>query len=421
MSATRPTIVNRRSIFRRAAEAIALGSWLSSAPAAAQTLDLSRARVAELVTRAPDAQVAEADVQVSRAAAAAAGALALEEPVLSGMGGVRMNADGRRTFAGVASLSWPIDLGGKRDAREGAAVAEQREAEATFSLRGRRLLLAVLLQHAAVLRDERSLAIAEARRTNSARVMASARKRREAGSVPELDVSLATLQLGRDTAAASAAAGERQADLLRLEALLGVTLAGQSRASGALVPEGEPPPIEVLLRQVNQQAPVREASARVEAARARANRDDFSTTPTLNLLAQYERDDGANIGMLGVALPLPLLDVNRLARVTSSSAIQAARAREDAVRALAVAEVRELYARYEATRRAMESLLPTGATVKEAVALATRAYELGEGDLASVLLVHREALDAELALLEAEHAHAAAKLELLVACGRTPK
>ncbi len=421
MSATRPTIVNRRSIVRRAAAAIALASWFSSAPAAAQTLDLSRARVAELVTRAPDAQVAQADVQVSRAAATAAGALALEEPVLSGMGGVRMNADGRRTFAGVASLSWPLDLGGKRDAREGAAVAEQREAEATFSVRGRRLLLAVLLQHAGVLRDERNLAIAEARRTNSARVMESARKRREAGSVPQLDVSLAELQLGRDTAAASTAAGERQADLLRLEALLGLTLAGQSTASGSLVPEGEPPPLDVLLRQVDQQAPVREASARVEAARARANRDDSSGTPTLNLLAQYERDDGANIGMLGVALPLPLLDANRLARVTSSAAIQAARAREDAARTLAAAELRELYARYEATRRAMESLLPTAATVTEAVALATRAYELGEGDLASVLLVHREALDAERALLEAEHAHAAAKLELLVASGRTPK
>jgi outer membrane protein TolC len=59
--------------------------------------------------------------------------------------------------------------------------------------------------------------------------------------------------------------------------------------------------------------------------------------------------------------------------------------------------------------------------VKEAVALATRSYELGEGDLASVLLVHREALEAERALLEIEHQHAEAKIHLFLAAGRIPR
>jgi cobalt-zinc-cadmium efflux system outer membrane protein len=421
MSVTRPTIAHRRCISSWVSALVALSWWLASETARAQPPDLSRARVVELVTRAPEARVAEAEVRVSRAAVRAAGALSLEEPVLSGMGGVRVNADGRQTFSGVASLSWPVDFGGKRGAREGAAVAEQREAEATLSVQTRRVLLAALLQHAAVLRDERKLALAEARRTNSVRVMESARKRREAGSVPELDVSLAALQLARDTADALTAGGERDADLHRLEALLGLVSEQRSRATGALVPEAEPPPIDLMLRQIEQRAPVREAAARVEAAKARAGRESSAGAPTINLLAQYERDDDANVGMLGVAVPLPVLNGNRLARATSSAAIQAARAREKATRALAVAETRELYARYAATRRAVESLAPTEATVSEAMALATRAYELGEGDLASVLLVHREALDAQRALLDAEHAHAVAKLELLVASGRTPK
>jgi cobalt-zinc-cadmium efflux system outer membrane protein len=421
MSATRPTIAHRRCLSSWISALVALSCWLTSETARAEQPDLSRARVVELVTRAPEARVAEAEARVSRASVTAAGALSLEEPVLSGMGGVRVNGDGRQTFAGVASLSWPVDFGGKRGAREGAAVAEQREAEATLSVQTRRVLLAVLLQHAAVLRDERKLALAEARRTNSVRVMESARKRREAGSVPELDVSLATLQLARDTADALTAGGERDADLHRLEALLGLVSEQPSKATGALVPDGEPPPIDLMLRQIEQRAPVREATARVAAAKARASRESSAGAPTINLLAQYERDDDANVGMLGVAVPLPVLNGNRLARATSSAAIQAARAREEATRALAVAETRELYARYAATRRAVESLAPTEATVREAMALATRAYELGEGDLASVLLVHREALDAQRALLDAEHAHASAKLELLVASGRTPK
>ena len=57
----------------------------------------------------------------------------------------------------------------------------------------------------------------------------------------------------------------------------------------------------------------------------------------------------------------------------------------------------------------------------QAVDLATRGYELGENDLASVLLVRREAIEAQAALLDAEHTHAAAKIELLVAAGRLPR
>ena len=90
-------------------------------------------------------------------------------------------------------------------------------------------------------------------------------------------------------------------------------------------------------------------------------------------------------------------------------------------RSRAIGEINERYARYDSARRAVEAFAPAAGLVAEAVSLAARGYELGEGDLASVLLVRREAIDAETAMLDAQYAHAAAKLELLINAGRTPR
>ncbi len=380
---------------------------------------LTRARLVELLRYAPDTRAGDASVAVSRSALAASGAAA-ENPLLSGLGGVRLNPDGGRPFAASATLSWPVELGGKRDARRGAAEAENREARASNDAVNRQLLLRALLEHAAALRDAAQLKIAEARLENSTRVLASAERRRAAGSVPPLDVALATLQRGRDAALAATAAGDREASLVRLQALLGLPASTPTEVGGPLVPELEPPPLPALLHRLDERVEVRAAGARVHAAKARAARERSLGSPTVSVLAQYERDDGSNVALVGLAVPIPVLSTNQLGKATSSAEVGAAQARLVAARATASGELRALYVRYEATLRARAALAPTAAAAKESMALATRAYELGEGDLASVLLVHREALEAERALLETEHAHAVARLELLVAVGSTP-
>jgi outer membrane protein, heavy metal efflux system len=347
--------------------------------------------------------------------------LSLENPVVSAMAGIRFNENGSRPFAGTATLAWPVDAGGKRGTRKEAAAAEQQEARLGADEQKRRLLLATLLQHALALRDQQALAIAEARKANTGRVVVSARRRREAGNAPELEVSLAALQEGRDGAAALAAAGERDASLLRLLAMLGLPLERGAAVSGALVPEGQAPELALMLRQTAERVDVRAASARVQAAQARANRERAAGAPTISLLAQYERDDRANIAMLGMAIPLPVLNANSTAKATSAAEVDVAKAEQLVTRREAESDIRELYTRFEATKRAREMLAPTATVAKTAINLAVRGYELGENDLASVLLVHREALEAERALVDVEYAHAAAKLELLVAAGRVPQ
>jgi outer membrane protein, heavy metal efflux system len=387
----------------------------------AQQVELTRGRIVQLLADAPDSRASEAKVGVSKAAVTAASVLSLENPQISASGGVRFNPDGSRRLAGAAALSWPVDTGGKRGDRVEAASAEHRDARATGNVQRQRLLLALLLRHAMVLRDAQQVALAEARSANAQKVLATAMRRREAGSVPPIDVSLATLQQGRDAAAALSARGEQQADTARLAALLGLTTEEIGEVTGRLVPEDEPPPLDAMLRQLDKRADMQAATARVQAARARASRERSAASPTVSILAQYERDEGANIGTLGVAVPLGLLNANAVSKATSQAEAHAARAERESIRAAASGEIREHYARYVATKLAREALAPTAAAVSESVSLTTRAYELGEGDLAGVLLVHREALEAQRALLEAEYAHAVAKLELLISAGRTPQ
>ncbi|WP_437625770.1 TolC family protein [Sorangium sp. So ce1151] len=383
---------------------------------------LTRARVAELARASPASRVAAAEVAVARAAAGASGALSLENPVLAGAGGVRLNPDGSKPVAATASLAWPIDLGGQRGARVGAAEAELRAAESAAEDSRRRLVLAALLQHALVLRDARQVELARARLALGERLLAAAERRRKAGEAPEVDVAVASLQRGRDAAAEAASMGARDADLAALLAMLGLPPAAEPvRVEGPLVAPDEPPALAALLDGLERRTDLRAAAASIDAARARSAREQTARWPTVNLTAQYERDDGANIGMLGLAVPLPLLNANRSGAATAAAEVDVAVARAGAARAAAAGHAQELHARYAATRRALEALTPAAALSERAAALAARGYELGENDLPSVLLVRREALEAQAALLDAEYAHATAKIELLVAAGRVPR
>jgi cobalt-zinc-cadmium efflux system outer membrane protein len=381
---------------------------------------LTRARVAELVRAAPAARVAAAETQVARAAVEGADTLAADNPVLSGLIGARFNPDDTRRLAATATLAWPIELGGQRGARVDAARAGQRASEATSADSMRKLLQHAMLLHAQVLRDQRQVAIAAERRAVAARLLAAARRQRQAGAVPELDVTLAALQEAREAAAEAAGAGARDADQKLLLALLGVP-GGDAEVRGDLVPAGAAPAAAALDRDIEGRTDVRAATLARDAAQARAARERAAGWPTISVLAQYERDDGANIGLAGLSVPLPILNANRAGVVTSRAEADAARARLDATRTEVAGALRQLRARHDATRRALEALAPTVVLVQQAVALATRGYELGENDLASVLLVRREAVDAQTALLEAEHAHANAKIELLVAAGKVPQ
>lgn len=414
---------SHRVFFARFASAVVvLSLFLASARARAdgEETSLTRRRVAELVKAAPATRVTQFEAAVFGAAVTAAGVFSLDNPVISGLVGSRFNPDGSRPLSGQATLSWPIDLGGQRGARVEGAKAQHRAALASAESGNRRILLGVLLQHQLVLRDEREVALFTDRHALSQRFYAAAQRRQAAGGVPELDVALAAMQEKQDASSKASAEGAREADLLALLALLGLS-SPPSIVEGPLVPEEDPPPLAVLMQTVDQRVEVRAATAALDAAQAQATRARTARWPTVSLQGQYERDDGADIAMIGLAIPIPVLNANRAEVATSAAEVDAAEARAVQSRVMVEGQLKELYARYLATKAAMDSLAPAEALASRAVSLATRGYELGENDLPSVLLVRREAIAVQAALLEAQHAHATAKIELLVTAGKDPQ
>jgi cobalt-zinc-cadmium efflux system outer membrane protein len=186
-------------------------------------------------------------------------------------------------------------------------------------------------------------------------------------------------------------------------------------------PADHVPPLAMLLEHILENPVVRTAGASLKAAKAVADRESAAGWPSVSLLGQYQLDEGANTGIVGLSIPIPVLNANRSAVVTASAEVRVSEARMTQTRFAAEGQMKSLYVRYDATRKAVEALEPTAELATRAVTLATRGYELGEHDLGSVLLVRREALEAQLALLEAQYTHAAVKIELLVTSGRIPQ
>jgi cobalt-zinc-cadmium efflux system outer membrane protein len=192
--------------------------------------------------------------------------ISLENPVISALGGMRLAPDSSRSASAVTALSVPIDLGAQSGAREDAAEADLRAATTAAESEVRRALLGALLQHALVLRDERQLALVRERRALAARLVAAAEKRRQAGSVGALDVTLASLQDRRDASLETSALGERDADRMELLTRLGLPPT-EIAVAGDLVPSAEPPSLDALVAESERRVDVRAAAAEVDAAR----------------------------------------------------------------------------------------------------------------------------------------------------------
>src|SRR5262245_4851903 len=109
---------SRASGFRAAIGLCAVFSMLfMSGAVAADEAPLTRERVAALSRTAPSARVSRAEAAAVAAALTASGVLSLDNPVLTGLGGLRLNPDGTKHAAATATLSWPVDVFGQRGAR----------------------------------------------------------------------------------------------------------------------------------------------------------------------------------------------------------------------------------------------------------------------------------------------------------------
>ncbi len=320
-----------------------------------------------------------------------------------------------------ATVSQPIELGGKRGARlaEASAVlhlsaTDVAAAEAALAADVATLYIDAVRARAAsrTLGDQRD-SIAEIVGVLAARV-------REGVGV-EADLRRFETERARLASQATRASVALQSALLRLSAVIGDPL-----GADLLVTPDPPPSVPLPLDQVEAVIPnrpdVRGAEARLERAEALLATERSLRVPDVSVTAGYKRTEGFDTGVAGLTMAIPLFDRNRAAAARAAGEAGAARLELQQVRQLAVADVRARWAAAQElaaqAARIREDLTEPAAVVRAA---ARAAFVEGRGDVLQLVDAERVfgetsreavelALDAALAAIHARLAMGASPL-----------
>ena len=417
---------------RRGLAGVRRGAWggallglclglLSAGPAGAQeAVTLDRARVVAMaLAHAPAVGPAVARVGEARALHVGARALAPENPTVTLRAGPRFVAGDTEPLLDVnLSFSWPFDVSGARGARTALADAATEAAEAEVA-DARRLAAARALDlWVRALGAVEGVRLAEARAALDADLTRSARSRRDAGSGNDLDVALTTVEQADSAARGEAARGERDALLAALRGEAGLPPTAQVELAGNLE-EDDAPPLGALLALLPRRSDLAGAELAVRAARADARLQGRLGVPLPSLSFQGGREN-EYFAQGGLEVPLPIYQRNQTARAVAAARVATRQAERVAALARAEAELRAAYASYEGARGSFAALRAADDAVGLTERLATRAYELGQRDLASVLVARRTAAEARQRRLEALVALGRAQVAVDQAAGRPP-
>lgn len=343
--------------------------------------------------RSPEAVAAQRRVEVTRSAVVAARPWLQENPSVGFVAGPRFRTTDRVTDVYV-TLGVPLEVYGVRglrlDAAEGAVARDQvlrddaaRRATAAALDAYHRAL------HAAALREA-----AEAQRALAADIVRVAEARRSAGEAGDLDLLAARVELARaGRAVAAADAGIVAADAA-LRLALGIASGQALSVAGALddararyAATDTPAPTGV-------RPDLHAADLALAVTRAEAALEERRRLPVPTLQLSYQREEGADVYLAGLALPLPFFQRNQGPVAEARARLGVLAAEQHFLQQRAATEVAAARQRLDAAREGLRLLeadaLPNlGATVR----LVQRAYELGQADLTRVLVVRQQAAE----------------------------
>lgn len=385
----------------------------AEAPPVSAALTLSQAlRLA--LTHNPELAAARLELQAMEAAELQAGAR--PNPEL----GVLVEDTRRTTRTTTLQWSQPIELGGKRAARLDAAARAREQAAVALLAKQADLKAAVSSGFFEVLAAQEQVRLAQAMLELARNASGIATKRLQAGKVPPLEQAKAQVAEAGVQAELAQAQSELGLARQRLAALLGQGKASFERIDGRV--ETPPaPPLEPELAERMAKAPaVRLAQLDIAKRQAQTQGERAKRVPDLTVTLGAKRDAelGRTQAVVGLSIPLPLLDSNQ------GNLLEALRREEQAREQLAAitlrlqADVGQAAERLRLTRQQAQLLrtevLPTAQSAYDA---AVKGYELGKFSFMDVLDAQRTLFQLRQQQLRssAEAYRAAAELDRLLA------
>lgn len=315
-----------------------------------------------------------------------------------------------------ATVTQPIELGGKREARRGLAAATANGARASLWATEKALDAEVARRFLGVIRQRDRAATLSEEAVELAEYVRVLGRRVAEGVTAEADVrKLETEHARVDTAAALARIAAIR-ELATLSALVGWS---PPPALDALERPSLPPTAaRDVATAVEERPDVRLAASRLEASTRTLSFERARSVPDLNISGGFKRTAGYDTGLLAVLVPIPIFERNRVNVVLAEGNSRAAQLELEQTRLLAAGDVR-------ATQMAAEELIRRSSTAAAQLVepadvvrrSARAAFVSGAGDLLRLvdaervyadarLTANELALDAVLAAVEARLARA---------------
>lgn len=359
-----------------------------------QTLRVGYAEVLALARRrSPEAVAAERRVEVTRSAVVGARPWLQENPSLGFIAGPRFRTNDRVTDVYV-TLGVPLEIYGVRglrlDAAEGAVTRDQ----ALRDDAARRAVSVALEAYARALHATALREAAEAQVALATDLVRVAEARQSAGEAGDLDLLAARVELARARRAVTSAEASVAAANAALRIALGLDPSQSLAVAGALDDARARYARSDLPAVPELRADLHAAELALTATRAEVALEARRALPVPMLQLSYQREEGADVYLAGLSLPLPLFQRNQRQAAEARARLGLLTAERDFVRQRVETEVAAARSRLAAAREGLrlleEDALPNlGATMR----LVQRAYELGQADLTRVLVVRTQAAE----------------------------
>lgn len=337
--------------------------------------------------------------------------------------GARREGAGEKNWDRGVRVVQVVQIGGQRGRQATQATAELDAARSRL-LREERLLAARVAAAFIEALRVRELVEVERANTDLARSLSEvARKRFEAGSVAQMEVNLAQVQLGRAERDLRLTEGAYEVARTALAEVVGLDPAAPPEPDGELdLPARQAVALSDLVDDALQhRADLQAFRTTIEATRARIEVARRENVPNLALEGFYGREDGTDRlvgGEIGIRIPLFNRNQGRIAearaaerRAVAETAASTLQVRQDVVAARA-----RYQASADAARELEEQVL---GTLDENLMLLQRSFESGKTSWTEVLVFRREFVNIQRDYIETLSDARLAGIELDLAAGNT--
>jgi len=367
-----------------------------------QALDEAAARSPAIV--AAEAEVAAAEARIRQAGYRSNPELSLEVENFAGTGELR----GLRSTETTLAINQRLDLGGRRGARVGAAVAQLEVQKLRLAIAKADLAQSVREQFARAIAAREKLAQASENEMRARELARVAGILVDAGRDPPLRALRARSALAQAEAEREAAVADELAARSSLAALFGVSQPVGSVAGTALdlTPRNVNPDISLDVRLADAERAAAAAGVREQIAERRLD-------PAVGVGVRHVRETG-DVGLVaGLSMPLRLFDRNQGNIDAARQAANAADARRVSALATTTARARNAIANVEAAQRRVEALEKAAVPeASEALRLAELSYREGRASLLELIDIQNAYTAARTSLTEARLTLALATAEL---------